>query len=199
MPVKKNPANKSPKSKKPAGKKNPRKILKKDIKKAVDQIPEFLFTKVEASTPEENNSVPAPSVTPESQEKFAPPPKQFSKATISNYASYQKKRLILWLVIAIFTGTILGLWIWNMTTLWQDARGQKSPEQSLWQEAKNSLGNLQTLEDDFTPALREAQVKDALKNQIEQELTKTKIKNVLIENMTTSSTSNASTTTTNNF
>lgn len=154
MPVKKQ---------KPTARKKtaPKKKIEKEIKEAVEKIPEFLFTKVEAP--------------PISKEK----PK-FSQANITNYREYQKRRLLLWLSITLFTAAILGLWFWNISTLWQDAKMADSPEKNLWQEAKTEIDNLKTPNAELSDNLQEQEkIKQELKNQIEQELTKAKIKDAI--------------------
>ena len=101
---------------------------------------------------------------------------------------YQKKRFSLWLSIGIFSIMIVGLWAWNLTTLWQEAKIKNATEKSLLEEAKNTWDNVQAPVDELSPALQTAIQQEQANTQAETESAKNKIKNILEQINTTTNT-----------
>ena len=176
MPVKKI------KKKQPPKKIKKEKQIETDIKEAVKKIPEFLFTKVEAPKSQENTFPPLP-------------PKPVAAGQPPNYQEFRRRRSLLLLTIIIFSVAILGMWIWNINTLWKDAGNRNSSEKELWQEAKAGIAQIKTSEakNELSAILKKEETKQNIKNQIEAEILKAKIKNVLTDFTTTTNTTTINT------
>lgn len=178
MPVKK--------TKKTKKKTATKKKIEKDIKEAVKKIPEFLFTKVDPA-PSTGAQVETPKPAPaeikaeikdEPETTVIPP-----KPPVIDYNQYKTRRIILWASVLFLSAIIFGMWAWNMTTMWRDAKLKKSPEESLWQEAKTDINKLQIPTDELSAALEKNKIQEELKTQIEKEMAKAKIKNTIGQNL----------------
>lgn len=131
-----------------------KKKIEKDIKEAVEKIPEFLFSKVEAPAPQKNQPV--------------------------DYRPYRARRMLMWFSVGALAAAIFGMWAWNLASFWQDAGKRMSAENGLWQEAKNGISSLNAqLPNEMRAALEQNETKAAIKQQLETELTKAKIKDAL--------------------
>lgn len=141
--------------------------IKQDIKQAVEKIPEFLFNKVEIQIPPQE----------EPQIKQAGEPQ---KNQPIGYQLYRARRVLMWLGVAVLAAAIFGMWAWNIASFWQDTGKGASAENSLWQKAKNSFSSLNAqLPNELQTALEQNEAKAAIKQQLETELTKAKIRDAL--------------------
>lgn len=136
-----------------------KKQIETDIEEAVKKIPEFLFGKMETPLP--------PSALPVKNQPI-------------NYRRYRTRRMLMWLGVGALAAAIFGVWVWNVASFWQDAGEKTSAENGLWQKAKSGISALnKPFPNELQTALKQNETKAVIKQQLEMELTKAKVKDAL--------------------
>lgn len=168
-------------------KKNPRKNekIKKDIKRAVENIPGLLVEHVGIENMKKT----------EAKKKLA------THGQSHQTQSAKSSKIIIWFGVGSLTLIIFAMWIWNTKTLFYDIGYAKSTEKELWESTTNDLGViLSGMTEQEKDLLREqtAKTEKEINKKIEEENKKEKIKqtlSALINSVTTTPSSTTPTST----